>query len=138
MKKIIRQTLTTTIILAALCFDGALTAAAQHGYRVEKRITFKRGQVATSVKGTISSTLEGHDYVFRARKGQTLNVSLLSAKKGITFFITTPGGETLNGETALKKWYGELPEDGEYHLIIGTDSKGAARYTLQIQIATDI
>lgn len=138
MKKTIRQTLKTMTILLVLVFAGAFTAAAQHGYRVEKRIAFKRGQVATSVKGTIPNTLEGHEYVFRARKGQTLSVSLLSAKKDIGFFITTPGGEMLDGETALKKWYGELPADGEYRLIINTASKGAARYTLQIQIATDI
>lgn len=138
MKRTIRQTLKTTLILLALVFAGAFAASAQHGYRVEKRIAFKRGQVATSVKGTIPNTLEGHDYTFRARKGQTLLVSLISTKKDISFFITTPDGETLDGETALKKWYGELPADGDYHLIINTESKGDARYTLQIQIATDI
>jgi hypothetical protein len=117
---------------------GLLSASAQHGYRVTKQISFKKGQVSTIVKGTIPNTLEGHEYIFRAREGQTLLINLTSSKKDIGFFIQTPGGETLGDETDLRKWTGELPETGEYHLFINTSSKGAAPYSFKIQIASDI
>jgi hypothetical protein len=138
MKRKTRRAVILTTIAAALFLCGALSAAAQHGYRVEKRIAFKRGEVAATVKGTIPNTLEGHEYIFRGRKGQTLMVILTSAKKDIGFSIMTPAGEMLDEETALRKWSGELPSTGDYHLIINTSLKGAARYTLKIQIASDI
>ena len=138
MKRTIRKTLTLTPVLMTLFFAAALTIAAQHGYRVEKRITFKRGQVAATVKGTIPNTLEGHEYIFRARKGQTLMISLFSAKKDISFLIIKPHGEMIDDETALRGWNGELLASGDYHIVINTQSKGIARYTLKIQIASDI
>jgi hypothetical protein len=126
------------LLLTSFFLISALDAAAQRGYRVTKRINFKRGEVATAVRGTIPNTLEGHEYVFRARRGQTLLAKLKSAKSGIGFFIETPSGEMLDPETALKNWSGELPETGDYRLYINTSADGAARYTLEIQIATDI
>lgn len=138
MKTIARRTIFLTSLLLALIFIFVQAPAAQHGYRVTKNITFKKGQISTAVNGTIPNTLEGHEYIFRARQGQTLLVSLTSAKKDIGFLIQTPDGELIDEETALKKWSGELPETGDYRLVINTASKGAARYTLKIQIATDI
>jgi hypothetical protein len=126
------------LVLTGLFLFSAFDARAQRGYRVTKRITFKSGEVSTTIRGTIPNTLEGHEYIFRARQGQTLLVKLKSAKSDIGFFIETPDGETLDGETGLKNWSGELDETGDYHLFINTGSKGAARYTLEIQIATDI
>lgn len=132
------RTVWLAVVLTVLVFAGTLAAAAQHGYRVTKHITFETGQVSTTVKGTIPNTLEGHEYIFRARKGQTLTVGLYSAKKDIGFFLVTPDGETVGGETDLRSWHGELPASGDYHLVINTSSEGAARYTLSIQIASDI
>ena len=138
MKQVIQRTLLVATILVVLVLTGALTAAAQHGYRVTKRVIFKSGQISTSVRGTIPNTLEGHEYVFRAREGQTMLVKLSSAKKEIGFFIQTPDGEMLDQETALRRWSGELPASGDYHLVINTLAQGAARYTLVILIASDI
>lgn len=138
MKRKFRRAVVLMTIAMTLFSCGALSAAAQHGYRVEKRITFKRGEVARTVKGTIPNTLEGHEYIFRGRKGQTLLVILTSPRKDMGFFIMTPEGEVLDKETDLRKWSGELPSSGDYHLIINTSSKGAASYTLKVQIATDI
>lgn len=138
MKRKFRRAIVLTAMAMALFLCGALSAAAQHGYRVEKRITFKRGEVASTVKGTIPNTLEGHEYIFRGRKGQTLLVVLTSARKDVVFSIMTPEGEMLDEETALRKWSGELPSTGDYHLIINTSAKGAAGYTLKVQIASDI
>lgn len=132
------RTIFAALSLTLVFLVGALTASAQHGYRVTKRVTFKKGEVQTFLKGTIPNTLEGHEYVFYAREGQTLKTGIYCPKQEIGFFILTPGGDMIDEETAMKSWAGELPETGDYHIIINTQTKGVARYTLEIQIATDI
>jgi hypothetical protein len=117
---------------------GTLLAARQHGYRVTKRIAFKKGQVATVVKGAIPNTLEGHEYVLRARQGQTLTIRLYSTKKDINFSIWAPSGEMVSEETSVRRWSGELAETGDYRIVINTESDGVARYSLEVQIASDI
>ncbi|HEY8563670.1 MAG TPA: hypothetical protein VIL74_25045 [Pyrinomonadaceae bacterium] len=106
---------------------------AQHGYRVEKRIDF-RGDTAATVKGVIPNTLEGHEYIFSARRGQNLTVGLFSRREDIAFSIVRPNGDYLSDETELRSWNGKLPEGGEYHIIINTSAKGAARYTLELTV----
>jgi len=122
-----------TVVLA-WTFD----AAAQHGYRVTKRLAFKKGHVSAVVKGAIPNTLEGHEYVVRARQGQTMLIKLASSKKAIGFCVWAPSGEMIAEQTTLKQWSGELPETGDYRIVINTETDGAARYTLEVQIAADI
>ena len=124
--------------LLTLVCAGTLLAARQHGYRVTKRIAFKKGQISTLVKGSIPNTLEGHEYVLRARQGQTLTVRLSSTKKDINFSIWAPSGEMVGEETPVRKWSGELTETGDYRIVINTESDGAVRYSLEVQIASDI
>jgi hypothetical protein len=118
--------------------SGASAAQAQHGYRVSKRISFKKGEVSTNVKGSISSRLEGHQYFFRVRQGQTVFIKLISNRKDLTFYLMDKEGNSMAEEIELREWTGELPETGDYHLVIGSKHKGAAKYTLFIQIASDI
>jgi hypothetical protein len=129
MKKII---IIPTAFLFVLAFFTA-NVFAQHGYRIEKRINFNGNPTAT-VKGSIPDTLEGHEYIFSARKGQNLTVGLFSARKDIAFFIVRPDGEMISDETELRSWNGELEQSGEYHIIINTSQKGAARYTLEVTV----
>ena len=130
MKKLTITAINIAFLLAA--FNAA--ASAQHGYRVEKRITFGRGQVTTTVKGTIPNTLEGHEYIVSAGKGQNLTLGLFSTRDDIGFSIVRPNGEYLSEDTDMRSWNGELPEDGEYHIIINTKKEGAARYTLEVTV----
>ena len=138
MRRTIERTLLFAAVLTAVFCFGAATAEAQHGCRVTKRVAFKKGEVETVVKGTIPHTLEGHAYIFRAREGQSLLVSLFSAKKDVGFLIETPSGEILDGAARARSWAGELKESGDYRLIVNTETKGAARYALEIQLAADI
>lgn len=121
----------TMFLFGLLIFTESVPA--QHGYRIEKRIDFRRNETATA-KGTIPNILEGHDYLLTAEKGQTLTVGLFSARKDVVFFIVRPNGENLSDETELRSWSGELPEAGEYHIIINTIEKGAARYALELTV----
>lgn len=116
----------------------SVSAFAQHGYRVSKRITFKRGEVSTVVKGTINNRLEAHEYIFRARQGQTLKIRLRSARKDVTFYLMDGEGNSMDEELELREWTGEITDTGDHRLIISTKNNGSALYTLEIQIASDI
>ena len=130
------RTAFAALFIAGVLLFSAAAAHAQRGYRVTKRINFKKGEVSATVSGSIPNSSEGHEYIFRGREGQTLLAKLKSAARDIDFYIETPSGETLDGATGLRNWSGELPETGDYHLYI--NAGGAARYTLEIQIASDI
>jgi hypothetical protein len=132
------QTMRKTLFITMILVISAVVASAQHGYRLSKRISFRQGEVSSSVKGTILSRLEGHEYFFRVRRGQTVSIKLVSARKDMTFYLMDAEGNSMDEEVELREWTGELPESGDYHLVIGTKSKGPARYTLKVQIATDI
>ena len=125
-------------VLLILLSAGTLFAARQHGYRVTKRLAFKKGQVSTVEKGTIPNTLEGHEYILRARQGQTMTVKLSSSKKGTGYSIWAPNGDMIGEETAPRQWSEELPQTGDYRIIINTETDGVARYTLEVQVASDI
>ena len=129
MKKII--IISVTFLFVLVVFNA--TVSAQHGYRVEKRINFGGKNTATR-KGIIPNPQEGHEYIFSAGKGQNLTVSIFSTREDISFFILRPNGEILFDEVELRAWDVKLPEGGEYHIIINTLEKGAARYTLELTI----
>jgi hypothetical protein len=127
------------LILAILILmSGILVVSAQHRYVVSRHMAFKRGEASTKAVGTIPTRMVGHEYVFRARKGQTLKVDLVSNSKDVSFYIMTPDGNMVEEEIALRSWTGELPVTGNYRLVINADSDRPARYRLEVQIATDI
>jgi len=112
-------------------------AFGQHGYRVTKRVNFKKGEVATTVSGTLPNTLEAHEYIVRARKGQTLHLRLHATRLSIGFYTMSPSNAMVEEETFLKDYTGTLEESGDYHIFVYT-TKGSGKYRLEIQIATDI
>jgi hypothetical protein len=132
------RTVFVALSLGFIFLIGAAAAQAQDGYRVSKRISFKKGEISSSIKGSISSRLEGHKYFFRVRKGQTVLIKLISSRKDLTFYLMDEEGNSMAEEVELREWTGELPETGDYHLVIGSKHKGVAKYTLFIQIASDI
>ena len=125
------------IFLFAFIASVSMHAWAQHGYRVTKRVTFKRGQIATTVSGTIPNTLEVHEYIVRARKGQTLHLQLHATRLSLGFYTMSPSNAMVEEEPFLKDYTGTLEESGDYHIFVYTE-KGAGKYSLKIQIATDI
>ena len=124
-------------VLLAIVVAASICASAQHGYRVTKRVAFKRGEVSTVVAGTIPNSLEVHEYIVRARKGQTLRLQIHATRLSIGFYTISPTGAMVEEETFLKDYTGELKESGDYHILVYTE-KGSGRYKLEIQIASDI
>jgi hypothetical protein len=132
------QTVFAALSVALILLVGSLAANAQHGYRVTKRVSFRKGEVSTTVKGTIPNTLEVHEYIFKARAGQTVKIDLSSSTEDLTFYITDDEGNSMDEGSELRSWDGELPADGDYHLYVSNASSRARSYSLFIQVATDI
>jgi hypothetical protein len=109
----------------------------QHGYRVTKRVTFPKGHVSTTVSGTIPNKLESHEYIVRVRAGQTIKLRLHATRLSIGFYTMSPSNAMVEEETFLKDYTGTLGESGDYHIFVYS-TKGAGKYSLDIQIATDI
>ena len=131
--KILRLNFALLLLLAGSLGAGAPAAPAPAQCRgtdrvIEKQIRFARGRTTAVIKDTIR-LCTSHDYRLRAQAGQTMSVNLAAGRRtGLT--LRAPSGEAL--VDGGKDWSGELPEDGEYAIEIGTDA--TARYTLEITI----
>lgn len=137
MKSAIHTFISRAALVLLLIAAASLYSFGQHGYRVTKRVAFKKGEVSTTVSGTIPNTLESHEYIVRARKGQTLHLRLHATRLSIGFYTMSPSNAMVEEETFLKDYTGTLGESGDYHIFVYT-TKGAGKYSLEIQIATDI
>lgn len=113
---------------------ASLETYAQHGYRVTKQVRFETGKTAAQIKGVIPGILEGHEYLLRAKKGQTVTIGLFSTREDIEFSVAGPDGQTLENAFGLRSWHSELHTTGVYHVVINTASDGKARYTLDVSI----
>jgi hypothetical protein len=94
---------------------------------IRKELRFGRGRTTTVVRDRIK-LCTSHDYYLRARRGQRMSVHLVAGKK-TSFAVYAPTDRISDGAW---DWAGELPEDGEYQISIGTDV--TARYTLEVTI----
>lgn len=96
---------------------------------INKQIRFARGRTTAVVKDTVR-LCTSHDYRLRARGGQTMTVHLVAGRK-TSFTIYSPSG-TIEDADGVRDWSGQLPEDGDYTISIGTDA--TAGYTLEVTI----
>jgi hypothetical protein len=96
---------------------------------VTRQVNFARGRTTAVIKNTVR-LCTSHEWVLRARQGQTMSVHLATGKK-TSFTLQSPSG-TIEDADGVKDWSGELPETGEYVIIVGTDATAA--YTLEVTI----
>jgi hypothetical protein len=94
---------------------------------IRKELRFGRGRTTTVLRDRIK-LCTSHDYYLRARRGQRMSVHLVAGRK-TSFTVYAPTDRLSDGAW---DWSGELPEDGEYQISIGTDV--TARYTLEVTI----
>jgi hypothetical protein len=97
---------------------------------IPKTIRFARGRTTAVIKETVR-LCTSHEYRLRARQGQTMSVHLASGKR-TSFTLRTPSGDTVPDADGVKDWSGELADNGEYTIVIGTDATAA--YTLEVTI----
>ena len=120
--------------LAALVLLASFGAAeAQKGRSVIRRINFPRGRTATTLRGAVRRGLS-HDYLLRARAGQTMTVRLTTDAAGMSLTILRPDGETWFYD--IKEWSGELPSTGTYRINVlpDTTTERPTRYALEVMI----
>ncbi len=96
---------------------------------ITRRVNFARGRTTAVIKNTVK-LCTSHEWVLRARQGQTMSIHLATGKK-TSFTLQSPSG-TIEDADGVKDWSGELPETGEYVIIVGTDATAA--YTLEVTI----
>jgi hypothetical protein len=116
--------------VSAESFSTATAAAGQcpgTDESIRKQLRFGRGRTTAVVRDRIK-LCTSHDYYLRARRGQRMSVHLVAGKK-TSFTVYAPTDRLSDGAW---DWAGELPEDGEYQISIGTDV--TARYTLEVTI----
>jgi hypothetical protein len=129
-----RQQLAIHVLLATLLLLSSLAAAeAQKGRSVASRVNFPRGRTTTILKGTVRRGLS-HDYLLRARAGQTMTVHLTTDAAGMSLTILKPDGESWLDDT--KDWSGELPATGTYRINVlpDTTTESPTRYALEVAI----
>src|ERR1044071_377305 len=96
---------------------------------IARKVRSPRGRTTAVIKDTIR-LCTSHEWVLRARGGQTMTVHLATGKK-TSFTLQGPSGTIEEGD-GVKDFSGELPENGEYIITVGTDATAA--YTLEVTI----
>ena len=118
--------------VASLTGGTAVGAAAQcrgTDRAVTRQVNFARGRTTAVIKDRVR-LCTSHEWVLRARGGQTMTVHIATGKK-TSFTVQGPSG-TIEGADGVLDWSGELPENGDYIIIVGTDATAA--YTLEVTI----
>ncbi len=129
-----RKQLAIHVLFAALVLLASFAAAeAQKGRSIISRVNFPRGRTTTILKGTVRRGLS-HDYLLRAKGGQTMTVHLTTTAAGMSITILRPDGETWIYDT--KDWSGELPATGTYRINVlpDTTTERPTRYALEVTI----
>ena len=96
---------------------------------ITRQVNFARGRTTAVIKNTVK-LCTSHEWVLRARQGQTMSVHLATGKK--TSFTVQSTSGAIEDADGVKDWSGELPETGEYTIVVGTDATAA--YTLEVTI----
>jgi hypothetical protein len=129
-----RQGITIHVLVATLFLFASFTVAtAQKGRSVVRRVNFPRGRTTTVLRGTVKRGLS-HDYLVRARAGQTMTLHLTTNASGMSLTILKPDGESWIDDT--KDWSGELPSTGTYRINVlpDTTTERPTQYALEIMI----
>ena len=99
------------------------------------RISFGSGGNSATLNGAVVRG-DTATYLVTAKEGQTMTVKISSTEDNAVFKIEDSDGEFLEGagdEDDAKTFKGELPDDGDYKIIVG-GTRGNATYKLTVTI----
>lgn len=125
----------SAVILTAFVFTVSSVAA--QGVTNKNGISFLswklplgEGKTSTVQKKVLGNT-QSHTYSFNAKKGQTLWVQLVSKNDTITFAVRGVNNQEIGtaGDEDWS-WTGELPESGEYTIVVYSNEGTKGSYTL--------
>jgi len=118
-----------TAVASGLSTLNAMTQCRGTDRPIRKQIRFARGRTTAVIKDTIR-LCTSHEYSLRAREGQTMSVHLATGDR-TSFTVYTPT-DAVGDADGVKDWSGQLPETGQYQIIVATDATAA--YTLEVTI----
>jgi hypothetical protein len=109
------------------------TVTAQKGTSVVRRIKFAPGRTTAVLRGSVHRGVS-HDYLLKARAGQTMSVHLVAGGE-VNFMLFSPGRTDILAENA-KDWSGELPQSGDYRINVlpDTTTERNISYTLEVTV----
>lgn len=101
-----------------------------------KRIKFEKGKSSFIFNGAVVGG-DTDTYIFRASKGQTLEVSITSVQDNATFTIVNDKTEkvldgTVNTDST-SEFSKQISINGDYKILV-TPSKGNASYKLKVEL----
>ncbi|MBD0343640.1 MAG: hypothetical protein ICV63_02135 [Coleofasciculus sp. Co-bin14] len=95
-----------------------------------RRIRFAPGAVSDVVEDSVVRGTRDI-YLLRARKGQTMTLTITSLEQNAVFDVQAPNGNFIQEEAM--SWSGVLPATGDYSVIVG-GTRGNATYKLEVTI----
>lgn len=131
--KAFRRLFVITALLSMFVLTITAGILAQKGTSIVTRIKFAPGRTTAVERGAVHRGMS-HDYLLKARAGQTLTVHL-TAGGAVTFDIRTPGHVDSLVEGS-KDWSGELPRSGDYRINVlpDTTTERSISYTLEVTV----
>lgn len=130
----IREFLLPVLLLMSLLGSAAI---AQHGGKAEPlRIEFKPGASSATLTNTVRGD-EEMEFVFGARQGQRVTITLTSSPARSTHFeLLREDGVEFKIESDGRTWSGVAPVTGDYFLNVARVShrSGRANFSLKLTI----
>lgn len=125
----IRNITLTTFILLLM----PVLATAQQESKVI-RVKFATGATSRTYKGSVSHSV--NIYLVRARKGQTMSITITSPNNRAVFSISQqlePDTDPIEIVSERKRWTSRLDITGDYDISVGAE-RSVATYTLTITV----
>ena len=130
-----RSWMALTLALGVLVLAQPMRARAglQQGTFGEQRIRFARGANSAEVRGSVRQD-RAMLYKIGAKAGQTMTIALTGDAK-TRFDLSGPkdaSGQAL--ASGATEWTGTLEDDGDYAILVITDDRVSAPFTLSVSI----
>lgn len=130
--------LVLTVALASLAI-----AALASNFKVNERITFKKGESKVELNGELGKTQKSYVYLLRAEKGQRVNLAAVfrdnfSPVIEVRGLYKSGDADTPQiGSANNGKWSGTIAESGEYLIVVALpdeDDDQPRQYTLTVTL----
>lgn len=121
-----------SIVAFMLLLLSALAIAQQDSKVI--RVKFATGATSRTYKGSVSHST--NTYLVRARKGQTMSITITSPDNRAVFSISQqlePDTDPIEIATDRKRWTSKLDITGDYDISVGAE-RDVATYTITITV----
>ena len=109
----------TTLTLCL--FLSAFSPATAQQQDKQVRVRFARGTTTRTYRGSVSHS--SNTYIVRARRGQTMTITITSSQNHALFNITTQeavgeAGDAVEVATEQRRWSQKLSAGGDYYVTV--------------------